>query len=159
MTERRDNIKTIIVAGLIIIAVTWTADVIADVFIDSQGDLMTSLFSPGLSESAERLAIIIIVFGIVGYFIELSKNHRKIIRDQNYLKEIVDKLKDGPETIKKLKSLLPSCPTCDGIRDDFGSWHELDIYMEKYPDATYAEGYCPGCTKKMNLERQTEALF
>ena len=158
MTEARDSVKVIIVAGLIITAVTWTVDVIADVFIDSQGDLMTSLFRPGLNESAERLAVVMIVFGIIGYFMELVKSRRDMIRDQDDLKETVYRLKHGGETLKRLKSLLPTCSSCYGMRDDFGTWYELDVYLKTYPEAIYAEGFCPGCTKEISRESEAEAL-
>ncbi len=152
MTAKKERVKTIIVSGLIITAITWTADVIADVFIDNDGDLMTNLFSPGLNESAERLALIIIIIGIVGYFLELSKNHRKLIVSNDELQTAVDEQKKIGKTIKKLKSLLPTCPTCYSILDETGSWHELDIYLKEFPEAIYAEGYCPGCRKKMDSE-------
>lgn len=159
MTERRDSVKVIIVAGLIITAVTWTVDVIADVFIDNQGDLMTSLFRPGLNESAERLAIIIILFGIIGYFMELTKNRREMMRDQDDLKETVDRLTHGDEILWRLKSLLPACASCYGIRDDLGNWYELDIYLKTFPESIYAEGYCPGCSRKRNGESEADALL
>lgn len=159
MTERQESVKAIIVAGLIITAVTWTADVIDHVFIDNQSDLMTSLFRPGLNESARRLAVIIILFGIIGYFMELTKNRREMVEEHHNLKETVDRLTHGGEILWRLKSLLPTCASCYSIRDEFNSWHELDIYLKNYPEAIYAEGYCPGCTRKKNGESEADALL
>jgi hypothetical protein len=152
MLFRGGRVSIIIATGLLIVSATWSMNVIADLFMGSSEDIMESLFHPGLRETAKRLAIIIIVIGITGYFLEIEKNRKNLIEEQGNLYNLIDELEDNSKTLKTLKNLLPTCVTCNSIRDDSGLWHELDIYIEKYPDAVFTEGYCPGCTRKMKRE-------
>jgi hypothetical protein len=158
MTQRQERVKVIIITGLIITAVAWSVDVVTDVFIDNEQGLIDSLLRPGVNETAERLAVIIILIGIIGYFFELNKSRIGMLKEHEDLKRTVGKLIADKRTLKKLKSLLPTCPDCDSIRDNIGAWHELDTYLYKFPETIYTEGYCPGCTRKRKLEREAEEL-
>jgi hypothetical protein len=62
---------------------------------------------------------------------------------------------DREETIahlKALKGLLPICAWCKKIRNDFGYWEEVELYITKHSDATFTHGICPTCVSKHNDE-------
>ena len=158
MSFIKGRVSIIIATGLLIVLSAWCIDVIANLFTGSSDDILKSLLHPGLRETAKRLAVIIIVIGVTGFFLEIEKNRQDLTKRERNLNKQASELVCSSETLKKIKSLLPTCVSCDSLRDDFGQWHELDIYIKKYPDALFADGYCPGCTRKMNREKKKEVL-
>lgn len=56
-------------------------------------------------------------------------------------------LQKAMEEIKTLQGLLPICAHCKKIRDDGGSWHEVEVYIREHSDADFSHGLCPSCLK------------
>ena len=54
--------------------------------------------------------------------------------------------------VQALKGLLPICAWCKKIRNDFGYWEEVEMYITKNSDATFTHGICPTCVAKHNAE-------
>ncbi len=152
MIVKRTRINRVIATGILIMTVTWSMNAIADLFMGNPDEITIALLEPGAREAAKWLAIIMIVIGVVGYFLQNEKKQKVLIEEQDDLYDLIGELKHNTRTLKTLKSLLPTCPSCDGIRDDLGSWYEPDIYMKKYPETIFAEEYCPGCSQKMRKE-------
>lgn len=50
--------------------------------------------------------------------------------------------------VKTLKGILPLCSFCNKIRDDNGSWEQVDVYIYKYSEADISHSVCPECLKK-----------
>ena len=59
--------------------------------------------------------------------------------------------------IKTLEGILPICSFCKNIRNDMGSWEDVDHYLAKHTDARLSHGLCPDCLKKEYPE-EYEAL-
>lgn len=59
-------------------------------------------------------------------------------------KELEHKLKE----IKTLRGLLPICSYCKKIRDDKGSWEQMESYIHEHSEAEFSHGMCPACEKK-----------
>lgn len=51
--------------------------------------------------------------------------------------------------VDTLSGLLPICCGCKMIRDEAGSWSEVEAYVQKHSAATFSHGYCPECARKM----------
>ena len=62
--------------------------------------------------------------------------------------ELIDNLQEALQEIKTLKGILPICSFCKKVRDDKGSWEQLDVYVHKYSDANISHGVCPDCAKE-----------
>lgn len=50
--------------------------------------------------------------------------------------------------IKTLRGLLPVCSYCRKIRDDAGSWTQMELYIRDHSEAEFSHGICPACNEK-----------
>ena len=50
--------------------------------------------------------------------------------------------------LKTLRGIIPICAHCKNIRDDIGSWHQLEEYISNNSDAEFSHGICPACVEK-----------
>ncbi len=48
-----------------------------------------------------------------------------------------------------LSKLLPICANCKKIRDEKGSWENIETFMEARVDVDFSHGLCPDCMKKL----------
>lgn len=49
------------------------------------------------------------------------------------------------EQVRTLHGIIPICAHCKQIRDDRGSWNQLEAYIQRHSDAQFSHGICPGC--------------
>jgi hypothetical protein len=54
--------------------------------------------------------------------------------------------------IRTLSGLIPICASCHRIRDDLGSWNELEHYLASRADVQFTHGLCPGCLEDSRRE-------
>ncbi len=47
-----------------------------------------------------------------------------------------------------LKGIIPICMHCKGIRDDKGSWKQLEKYISEASDIQFSHGICNSCMEK-----------
>lgn len=52
------------------------------------------------------------------------------------------------EELRVLKGIIPICMHCHNIRDDKGSWNQLEKYITEHSDAQFSHGICEKCGKK-----------
>jgi PAS domain S-box-containing protein len=55
--------------------------------------------------------------------------------------------------VRTLRGLIPICAWCKKIRNDYGYWEQLELYLKNHSEADFSHGMCPECVRK-----QTEAL-
>ncbi|MFW2369030.1 MAG: PAS domain-containing protein [Desulforhopalus sp.] len=60
----------------------------------------------------------------------------------------ITELRVAEDQIKALKGILPICSTCKRIRDNEGSWNQLESYIGKHSEAQFSHGICPDCVKQ-----------
>lgn len=53
----------------------------------------------------------------------------------------------APVAAKTLTGLIPICATCKKIRDERGSWNQVELYIMKHSDARFTHGICPACAQ------------
>jgi len=58
-------------------------------------------------------------------------------------------LQEALTKIKTLHGLLPICASCKSIRDDYGYWHKVEIYLSEHSDLKFTHGLCEVCIKKL----------
>jgi hypothetical protein len=54
-------------------------------------------------------------------------------------------IQNSLDTIKILVGIIPICMQCKDIRDDTGSWHQLESYISEHTDAKFSHGICEKC--------------
>ncbi len=91
--------------------------------------------------------------------IDLDQKVKERSRDLNEtnmkLEATVADLQKALRELKQLKGLLPICSYCKKIRDDKGSWHQLEAYIQAHSEAEFSHSICKECAAKffpeMNL--------
>ena len=58
------------------------------------------------------------------------------------------KLEQRLTEIKTLRGMLPICSYCKKIRDDRGSWQQMEMYVSDHSEAEFSHGMCPACEEK-----------
>lgn len=64
-------------------------------------------------------------------------------------------LVEARDAVKTLHGLIPICATCKRIRDDAGSWNQLEAYISSHTDASFSHGICPTCLERTLSEDQS----
>jgi len=65
---------------------------------------------------------------------------------------LIEELRNALTHIKTLRGLLPICGSCKKIRDDRGSWKQIETYISDHSDAKFSHGICPECVQKLYTE-------
>jgi hypothetical protein len=56
------------------------------------------------------------------------------------------------QQMQYLEGLLPICASCKRIRDNQGSWKQIETYVRDRSEAEFSHGICPECAKKLYPE-------
>lgn len=72
---------------------------------------------------------------------------RKRFSDQ--LNAEKEELKKALNEVKTLHGLLPICANCKKIRNDKGSWQQLELYIRNHSDAEFSHDICPDCAREL----------
>ncbi len=83
------------------------------------------------------------VFGL------LVSRVRQLLTEQRTLTE---DLRRALSEVKVLETFLPICSRCKRIRDQEGSWQELEEYITAHSNTLFSHGYCPECARKAMIE-------
>ena len=51
--------------------------------------------------------------------------------------------------MQQMERLLSSCCSCKKIRDDDGSWKQVESYIEEKAQIKFTHGICPDCAKRL----------
>jgi len=60
---------------------------------------------------------------------------------------LIGELQDALARVKLLSGLLPICAGCKKIRDEQGSWQQMEIYIRAHSEASFSHGMCPDCAE------------
>ena len=66
--------------------------------------------------------------------------------------KLINDLEKALSAIKTLRGFLPICASCKNIRDDRGSWNQVDDYISKHTDVEFTHSICPDCKDKLYPE-------
>lgn len=86
-----------------------------------------------------------------GHAVGIVEYIRNITTRKNAEEEreaLIKKLQSALDEIKTLRGILPVCCYCKNIRDDKGSWDQIESYISKHSEATFSHGICPICMKE-----------
>lgn len=62
-------------------------------------------------------------------------------------KSLIEKQK-AEEEVRALQGIIPICMHCKEIRDDRGSWNQIEAYIEAHSDAQFSHGICDKCLEE-----------
>ena len=61
---------------------------------------------------------------------------------------LISQLEEALDEIKTLRGLIPICAWCKSIRNDEGSWEQLEAYLRDRTEAEFSHGICPQCAQR-----------
>jgi DNA-binding response OmpR family regulator len=67
---------------------------------------------------------------------------------------LISQLQEALAEIKTLKGCIPICAWCKKIRNDEGSWDQLEAYISKNTEASFSHGLCPDCFEEHRAEME-----
>jgi PAS domain S-box-containing protein len=71
-----------------------------------------------------------------------------IKRAEQEREKLIAELQKALTEIKTLHGILPICSNCKKIRDDKGSWRQLEEYISEHTDSKFSHGLCSDCAQK-----------
>ncbi|MBN1341663.1 MAG: hypothetical protein JXQ73_03235 [Phycisphaerae bacterium] len=60
-----------------------------------------------------------------------------------------EELRRALAEVKLLQGILPICASCKKIRDEQGSWQQMESYIHNHSEAQFSHGLCPECAEKL----------
>jgi hypothetical protein len=51
--------------------------------------------------------------------------------------------------VKRLSGFLPICASCKKIRNDHGSWEQIEMYIRERSEAEFTHSLCPECMHRI----------
>ena len=105
---------------------------------------------------AINTATFIVIFAFSIYFNRSRKVHLEMQRHREHLEVMVaertKELEKAQDELKILGGFLPICASCKKIRDDQGSWSQIEEYIQDHSEAEFTHSICPGCFEKLYPE-------
>jgi len=103
----------------------------------------------------ENRPVLAILREVTKVRLELSLAQREIERRREVEREnaqLIGSLQHALVEVKTLRGILPTCSYCKDIRDEDGTWHQLESYIQRHSDAKFSHGVCDVCMKKHHPE-------
>jgi two-component system, response regulator PdtaR len=66
--------------------------------------------------------------------------------------KLIAQLEEALLQVKRLSGLLPICASCKKIRDNRGSWRQIEEYITTHSEAGFSHGICPQCAQVLYPE-------
>jgi len=87
-----------------------------------------------------------IFYSNITKYIETPLSVRSMFLSKN---QLIEKLQETEEEVKKLQNILPICAKCKKIRDDEGFWSQVEEYLGNHSDIRFSHGLCPECAEEL----------
>lgn len=88
----------------------------------------------------------IIIAPLVSYYV--FGLHLRVEVRERQLSEANARLEEALGQVRQLSGLLPICSSCKRIRNQDGSWDQLESYIETHSEADFTHSLCPHCYEK-----------
>ena len=83
---------------------------------------------------------------------ELETQAIEMRRERDEREQLVGKLQGALAQMETLRGILPICSSCKKIRDDNGSWNEIEPYIRSHSQAEFSHSICPDCEEELYPE-------
>lgn len=84
-----------------------------------------------------------------GELLARIRPHLELVKIHRGLEDLVN---EKVSEIKVLQGLLPICASCKKIRDEEGTWNELEAYVHRHSEAEFTHSVCPTCVAELYPE-------
>jgi hypothetical protein len=71
---------------------------------------------------------------------------------------LIQELTEALQRVKTLSGLLPICSSCKKIRNNEGSWEQVETYIKRRTDTEFTHGICPDCVRQLYPEYEQQLL-
>lgn len=108
-----------------------------------------------LAEIRRPFARAAVICAVIGLLLALAGALLVVRLTAPLVQDLVSSLHEREQAldqVKQLRGLLPICASCKRIRDDQGSWRQIEIYIRDRSEAQFSHGICPECTKELYAE-------
>ena len=92
--------------------------------------------------------------GVVNGAILTNLDITEAKRSEREREELIRSLEEAQRSVKILSGLLPVCANCKRIRNDNGSWQQMESYIRAHSEAEFSHGICPDCMSRLYPEFQ-----
>jgi hypothetical protein len=102
------------------------------------------------AQHAFYAAVVVLHLGITVTFILLTTERvaALLAGARADLESRVKQLEQALAEVKTLRGLLPVCASCKRIREEDGTWTQIEVYIRDRSDAEFSHGLCPECVPK-----------
>ena len=73
-------------------------------------------------------------------------------REQQERERLIREREEALAKVQTLQGMLPICSSCKKIRNDAGSWEQIETYVRSHSEAEFSHGICPECMQKLYPE-------
>src|SRR5512139_2855608 len=115
----------------------------------SDASVLLNSIDAGIDKYILKPVDVEILFSALESCAETIMLERKIQEQAREKDELIARLQDALDNIKRLSGLLPICSSCKKIRDDKGYWNQIEKYIAEHSEAEFSHGICPECVKKL----------
>ena len=115
----------------------------------SDASVLLNSIDAGIDKYILKPVDVEILFSALESCAETIMLERKIQEQAREKDELIARLQDDLDNIKRLSGLLPICSSCKKIRDDKGYWNQIEKYIAEHSEAEFSHGICPECVKKL----------
>jgi DNA-binding response OmpR family regulator len=77
---------------------------------------------------------------------------RRMVEMQGALAAKIEELRQALDKIKTLRGIIPICANCKKIRNDWGYWSQVEVYVRDHTEAEFSHSICPKCVKELYPE-------
>jgi len=105
----------------------------------------------GLHAFSDAIQTVLFVVTGAGISVLAEQLHRERERAEQQARDrelLIRELREASANVRALRGLLPICAGCKKIRDDHGSWQQLEVYIRDHSEADFSHGLCPECVVK-----------
>lgn len=115
----------------------------------SDASVLLNSIDAGIDKYILKPVDVEILFSALESCAETVTLERKIQEQAREKDELIARLQDALENVKRLSGLLPICSSCKKIRDDKGYWNQIERYIAEHSEAEFSHGICPECVRKL----------
>ena len=134
--------SSMIFLGILSALVFWFIETLIHSSLFNQGELLQNIFPTDPNELWMRTLVssLLIAIGIYAHssITKLKKSEEERRRLQRELEESLTKLLSG---------FIPICANCKDIREEDGTWIQIEGYLQNHSDVKFSHGICQKCTK------------
>ncbi len=102
---------------------------------------MTMSWQPIRNDAGERLG-----------FRTSARDFTERQREQQERERLIREREEALAKVQTLHGMLPICSSCKKIRNDAGSWEQIETYVRSHSGAEFSHGICPDCMRELYPE-------